>query len=253
MSDLQERVEREKETYNSGLKRDSYDSFMSHCTVFTNTVKEQFLIDEMKPFMEGSVLELGCDCWYGWLHNMKLYPKDIHCINISETEVEIGKKNLGNSPIQPTFHVMDAHKLDFEDNSFDLIFGGALLHHLDLPTVMKEMNRVLKDGGKFVFWEPLLLNPIALIVRALTPQYRTKDEQPFGLKEFEKVREVFDVRFIPFEFFVTPAGIISKKLFKKPDNWFMRTAYAIDRALIKICPPIKYLFRAMILVGEKKK
>lgn len=252
MEQYKERAEREKEVYNEGLERDSYNSFTSHCTVFTNTVKEQFLIDEIAPKITGKVLEIGCDCWYGWLHNMKLYPQDIHCINISETEVEIGKASLGKSPIRPTFHVMDAHKLEFEDNSFDLIFGGALLHHLDLEVVMQEMKRVLKPGGKFVFWEPLRLNPMAVLVRALTPQYRTKDERPFGIKELNVVKKHFDMRLIPFELFVTPAGIISRFLFKKPVNWFTKSAYFIDRMILKLLPPMKYFFRSMILVGEKE-
>ena len=249
-SSLEERVKREKEQYNSGLKRDSYNSLFSHCTDFTNLVKEAYLIDEMAPKMDGRVLEIGCDCWYGWLHNMGLKPKEIHSINISETELEIGKQNLGKTSIEPIFHVMDAHKLEFPDNHFDLVFGGALLHHLDLSVALDEIKRVLKPGGKMVFWEPLRLNPLAIIARKLTPKVRTVDERPFGFSELKEVSSRFNMRIIPFELFVTPVGVLSKLLFKKTDNWLMRTAYFCDRTLVKLFPPIKYFYRTMILIGE---
>ncbi len=252
MSELGARVEREREQYNEGLQRESYDALFGHCRYFTNLVKEAFLIEEMAPKMDGRVLELGCDCWFGWLHNMKLAPAQIDCINISEAEVEKGKVHLGASPITPTFHVMDAHKLDFPDESFDLVFGGALLHHLDLPVAIAEIQRVLKPGGKMVFWEPLRLNPLAMIVRAVTPKYRTVDERPFGLKELREVEQFLAVKIIPFELFVTPVGVLSRLFFKHPDNWLMRTAYGFDRALLKVLPPLRYIFRQAILVGQKR-
>lgn len=252
MSNSKDRALREKETYDKGLERSIYNSIFSHCTYFTNLMKEQYLINEMKNHVNGKVLEIGCDCWYGWLHNMQLTPKEIHCINISETELEKGSANLGKSSIVPQFHVMDAHKLEFPDNHFDLVFGGALLHHLDLPTAMSEINRVLKPGGKMVFWEPLGLNPVAKLVRLVTPAYRTKDEKPFGIGEIKVVKSFFTVRMIPFELFVTPVGVLSRLLFKNPVNWLMKSTYAVDRFLLRIIPPLKYLYRYMILVGEKK-
>ena len=46
----------------------------------------------------------------------------------------------------------DAEKLPFGDESFDLVFGHAVLHHIpDLPTALAEMNRVLVPGGTLAF------------------------------------------------------------------------------------------------------
>jgi SAM-dependent methyltransferase len=46
----------------------------------------------------------------------------------------------------------DAERLPFEDESFDLVFGHAVLHHLpDLPLALSELCRVLRPGGTLAF------------------------------------------------------------------------------------------------------
>jgi SAM-dependent methyltransferase len=46
----------------------------------------------------------------------------------------------------------DAAKLPFEDSSFDLVFGHAVLHHLpDLDAAFREFRRVLRPGGVMAF------------------------------------------------------------------------------------------------------
>jgi ubiquinone/menaquinone biosynthesis C-methylase UbiE len=46
----------------------------------------------------------------------------------------------------------DAERLPFEDASFDLLFGHAVLHHIpDLQTAFDEFARVLAPGGTLLF------------------------------------------------------------------------------------------------------
>src|SRR5205085_2813205 len=46
----------------------------------------------------------------------------------------------------------DASALPFEDGSFDIVFGHAVLHHLpDLDAAFAEFRRVLRPGGTVVF------------------------------------------------------------------------------------------------------
>ncbi len=46
----------------------------------------------------------------------------------------------------------EAAELPFEDDSFDLVFGHAVLHHLpDLDAAFREFRRVLRPGGRLAF------------------------------------------------------------------------------------------------------
>jgi SAM-dependent methyltransferase len=46
------------------------------------------------------------------------------------------------------FNAIDAYHLPFSDNSFDIIYGCAFVHHLgDLDTFFSEIHRCLKPGG----------------------------------------------------------------------------------------------------------
>ena len=50
------------------------------------------------------------------------------------------------------FKQADAEQLPFEADSFDIVVANFVVHHLARPeTVFREVNRVLKPGGRFAF------------------------------------------------------------------------------------------------------
>jgi SAM-dependent methyltransferase len=53
--------------------------------------------------------------------------------------------------------VGDAHNLLFKDVTLDIVVSKDTLEHfLDPWAVVKEVHRVLKDGGKFIIWVPFM-------------------------------------------------------------------------------------------------
>jgi SAM-dependent methyltransferase len=66
-------------------------------------------------------------------------------------------RRLGIGPVQTL--QADAESLPFADESFDLVIGHAILHHLpDLDRAFAEFRRVLRPGGRIVFaGEPSVL------------------------------------------------------------------------------------------------
>src|SRR3954453_11391032 len=50
--------------------------------------------------------------------------------------------------------VADGEHLPFADESFDAVWGNAVLHHLDLARAGRELSRVLRPGAVAVFCEP---------------------------------------------------------------------------------------------------
>ena len=54
------------------------------------------------------------------------------------------------------FEVADAESLPFDDGSFDVVVGAYFVHHLARPEVaFREIFRVLRSGGRFVFVIPI--------------------------------------------------------------------------------------------------
>lgn len=252
--EIEERGNREREEYNEGLKRETYDGLLSHTSFFYHKLWRKNIIGVMKEYAENKVgLELGDTAWYSWLENNGIYPTKLTCINISERELEKGIELSRNSIIKPEFRLMDAHHLEFEDNSFDFVFGSGILHHLDLDTALNEISRVLKPNGIMLFTEPLNINPVSKIVRILTPEARTEDERPFGFGELKLLEERFITSISYGQLVSVPLGILSRFLFKTPDNMLMKKAFLIDTNLDKFFPPLKFLYRTILVTGKPQK
>lgn len=83
------------------------------------------------------------------------------------------------------FRVMDAHKLDFPDNTFDIVAGNGILHHLDAQVALREIHRVLIPGGRVILQEPLADNPLLRVFWFFTPKARTPDEKPFSRSDLD--------------------------------------------------------------------
>lgn len=257
--ELSERSRREKETYDLGkIKSENIFALIPALNCISQTPARlrysQLISDYMKIGKSKILLEIGSQAWTTWINFDEYPPQKLFCINISESElakgIEASKNKLGVKDLIK-FQIMDAHSLRFPNETFDLIFGGAILHHLDIDTAMKEIHRVLKPGGTIIFDEPLIHNPVGKIIRILTPQARTADERPLGIKEIKLIDQYFITNNYYTQLLDVPCSIISTYLFKNQDNFLTRISYNADSYLVKI-PYLKFLYRTVLVYGIKK-
>lgn len=104
--------------------------------------------------LKGQKLDYGADLIYGTINSAKKYN---HCKN---------------------YIVMDAVEIPLPDNCIGTVVMNNLMHHVpDRSLVLKEVLRVLKNGGKFIFtdntigwgiftWEQMLLRGLRLSLLA---------------------------------------------------------------------------------------
>src|SRR5262249_45543370 len=88
----------------------------------------------------------------------------------------------------------DGHRLPFAADSFDRVWGNAVLHHLDVTTAGRELCRILPPGGLAVFCEPWGENPLLEWARGRLPypgKLRTADERPLRSRHVRLLRRVF--------------------------------------------------------------
>jgi SAM-dependent methyltransferase len=83
-------------------------------------------------------------------------------IDISDVAVQETAKAAGANGIAGTYLLMNAEETAFADNSFDLVCGSSILHHLNLNKACAEIRRILRADGCAVFIEPLRHNPLSL-------------------------------------------------------------------------------------------
>ena len=99
------------------------------------------------------VLELGCGTGF-FLLNLKLagVVEHGHVTDLSPGMVEVAQRNASRLGFEVAGRVADAERIPYDDATFDLVVGHAVLHHIpDVEQSLREVLRVLKPGGRFVF------------------------------------------------------------------------------------------------------
>ena len=101
----------------------------------------------------GDALEIGAGTGYFSL-NLALAGavERVTCTDISPGMLEVLEGNAERLGLDVRTAACEASALPFEDASFDLVLGHAVLHHLpDLEGSFAEFHRVLRPGGRIVF------------------------------------------------------------------------------------------------------
>jgi SAM-dependent methyltransferase len=176
----------------------------------------------------------------------------VWAVDISEDLVRLGQRRLAVNGRAggAQFIVGSAHDLPLPDDSVDVVFGIAILHHLDLALVSKEVHRVLKPGGRGIFQEPVRNSRVVRLLRSLVP-YHAPDVSPFE-------RPLTDAELQAFR---APFGSAKVRAFALPFvslahllPWMRRRmegVYRLDAWLLRRFPRLAYLAGIRVLEVTK--
>lgn len=103
---------------------------------------------------------------------------EVIAIDLSEQTLAIAKKRAERAGAgeKITFISMDCEKMQFADNSFDVIFDGGTFSSLDLDKAMPELARVLRPDGTLIGIETFGHNPITNLKRKLNEKTGKRTE-----------------------------------------------------------------------------
>ena len=212
-----------------------------------------FLKDICKEKIKGKkILDYGCGMGLN-LEWLSLLARDVVGIDLSKKSLEIARKIVTDKKLSNVELVlMDCEKLDFLDNSFDVIFDGGTFSSLDIERALPELKRVLRPDGVIVGIETFGHNPFTNFKRRINKLTKKRTEWAEGHiiknKDIKKIKEYFKnvniyyfhlISWVAFPFLRFPGGFFMLKLLEK-----------IDCFLIFIFPFLKkYSFKIVLLVN----
>jgi ubiquinone/menaquinone biosynthesis C-methylase UbiE len=149
------------------------------------------LLAALGPVSGRRVLELGCG--QGDL-TLQLLERgaEVVAIDISPGMVDVARgrveRFLPGAPAELRVAPVEETGLDAE--SVDLVAGKWILHHVDVAAAAREVHRVLRPGGRGVFFENHGLNPLLslsrrhLVGRLGIRRFGTSDEHPLTRADY---------------------------------------------------------------------
>lgn len=172
-------------------------------------------------------IDIGGSCIDTW-RLLAAGAKEIHHIEVSKNSQKFGleriKSKLGkefdlNNKL--FFHTSPSEYLPFQNGYFDFVFSRSSIHHTVRDLSLKEIHRVLKKGGSFLFFEPLqngLINKLMHISRKIRRVDRGTDN-PLTKQDINLLNELFnEVVYSPKKFLINDLGVIKSWILKSNRN-----------------------------------
>lgn len=197
------------------------------------------------------LLDFGCGMGVSGITFARLGYK-VDGFDISPGNIEVASQLAARYELgdRCNFTTMTAETLEYPDNHFDVVAGMDILHHVDIPVVMKEVHRVLKPGGIAIFKEPVrvpLLDSIreCRLLRAIAPTETSMDKH-VHITDDERKLERADIEILENQFSEvrTRRFSVLLRLYRViPDRWFSLVwkLQRMDYEMMRFCPPLRKL------------
>ena len=249
------RAEREKAAYDEeGVFERSHGWHVRFKHVFEspNTLRQEraFAAAATEGIAGRRVLEIGCG---DGAHAQELSAAGAgYVLGIDIAETFIARARERAVPGRLEFALADASAP--LDGTFDLVYGRAILHHLDYRPVLERLYAEnLSAGGRMVFMEPLGSSLLIRLFHAVAPSAQTRDEKPFDRGDLAWLRRTFrgGLDVLPINYLSFPLGLASSFLFARADNPLLRAADRADVWIARHVPELVPRFRQAIFVIAK--
>jgi ubiquinone/menaquinone biosynthesis C-methylase UbiE len=179
------------------------------------------------------LLEYGCgNASLGF--DVAPIAEEVIGIDISDVAIEQAQRIAAAKQLANVRFVVDnAESMRQADKSVDVLAGSGIVHHLDIPRAMREVRRVLKDGGLAIFAEPLGHNPAVNWYRNRTPEIRTADEHPLLARDLKLMAQGFRKCKVTYFGFIAPVlGFLSPKT--NPKSPLTKFVWGLDKLTCRI-------------------
>lgn len=104
-----------------------------------------------QPAAACRVLEVGCGTGHVACHIARRYGADVTAIDVSSKMIRTARQTIEDGGLADRIRceVADITNLPFDDHVFDVVICQAVLMFVDKAAALREIQRVLKPGGRF--------------------------------------------------------------------------------------------------------
>jgi 2-polyprenyl-3-methyl-5-hydroxy-6-metoxy-1,4-benzoquinol methylase len=224
---------------------------------------KEFRFRIMGPLAGKRILDVGCGSGLNAVQFAKL-GATVTGIDLSSGELEIARRSaeLNGVSDRAGFICSPIEIADVPDDSFDIVWVDAVLHHVldELELVLKRLVRWVKPGGLLVFAEPVNLCEPLRRLRKMIPAVAangTPGERPLVPAELELVlRHLDGPRLRHYMLFGRlDRFILTNHKYERspwPRRVLSNSIALLDYALLSI-PGIRRLAGACVVYGRPRK
>jgi SAM-dependent methyltransferase len=194
------------------------------------------------------LLDYGCGMGEESIYFAKLGAQ-VTAIDVSPVGVDLVLRRAQHNGLSDRVRAfqMDASATTFEPESFDLVHGLGIVHHIGLEQSFREVKRVMKPGARGVFLEHMMNSKLLEKVKVSLygqEEDHTEFEQPLRWKDCEQYKKQFS------QYKLTPYYLMGRlrRHVSMFNNDFTRKA---DYAIMSVLPPLKYLAGAVVIRVQK--
>jgi len=203
------------------------------------------------------VLDYGCGNGIHSIFLAKSGAEKVIGIDLSEKSLAIARKRAKREGLEEKieFLKMDCEKMEFPDNSFDIIFDGGTFSSLDLQKAVPELARILRPNGSLIGIETFGHNPFTNLKRKINKMTGKRTSWATGhifkMQDLEEAKKYFEK--IEVDYFHLISWISFPFLSFSGGKTLLRFFETIDKILLKIPFLRKYSFKAVFIFSEPKK
>lgn len=192
-----ERGKREKEFFDRYTDADKISDELLRVTPRLEQFELPAEVVALTPYLTSKrTCEFGCG--YGlYSAYFALKGAEAFGFDISESNIRVARRTASVNRVESRMRleVMQGECTSYPNDYFDLVFGCAVLHHLDLRLAAEEICRILRPGGVGIFLDPLgeskLLEWARNCPLRSSTHRHSADERSLRYVDLETLRAVF--------------------------------------------------------------